>query len=135
MAQTSPRHEFAMPGMAAFIEDAEKERANKCLQPLFKGCITAKSKLWRILFTGALMGILQNGCVKAPPYHKEVVVDSGDICVCPFTDIPDGGFPEAVLCEHLNSRLQHPASSCVSISDVLGEFKISIWKQLYKTVV
>src|SRR3990172_13356794 len=96
-----------MPGMAAFIEDAKKERANKCLQPLFKGCVAAKTKLRRILFTGALMGILQNGCIK-PLLIAEVVIDRGDICMCPFADVPYGGFPEAVLREHLNRRFQYP---------------------------
>jgi len=37
-----------------------------------------------------------------------VVIDSGDICVCPFADIPNSGFSEAVLREHLNRRRQHP---------------------------
>jgi hypothetical protein len=50
---------------------------------------------------------LQNGCVKTLLVAK-VVIDSRNVGICPFTDIPDGGFPESVLCEYLNRSLQHP---------------------------
>jgi hypothetical protein len=99
------RHKFAMPGMPAFVENAEQEGFNEGPQALFRGRSSIRAQVRGILLARALERMLEHFAIE-PGLVTKMIIDGGHVRARLDADFPHRGARESPPGKNLGRRFQ-----------------------------